>query len=290
MYSMTGYGKAVETFNDKTVTTEIRSLNSKFVDVKLKIPQNYKEKELEIRKIILQHAERGKIDVLIDIKSIIGDDSYAVNKQVFKKYHAQLKELSTELEISSNDLFQSILRLPNVVEPAEAEVDENEWSAVKQTLIAALEKLNTFRGDEGGSIESDFRLRVGSIKNLLDDLDPFEKKRIEIIKQRLRTNLDQHLGSENIDENRFEQEVIFYLEKIDITEEKVRLEQHCKYFISELDKEVSQKGRKLNFITQEIGREINTMGAKANSSDIQKIVILMKDELEKIKEQVANIV
>lgn len=288
LLSMTGYGRASQNHKDKVVSVEIRSLNSKYTDLRLKMPQNYREKEADLRKLITDRVERGKIDFTLEINSPHGDEEYSLNIPLFKKYHAELSKLSTELEIPQGDLIQSILKLPNVVSAEEKSLDEEEWTTILLTINAAFHKFGQFREAEGGALEKDLRTRIHSIENLLAQMDPFEAERVTKLRQRLYQNLEEYLGKDKIDENRFEQEIMFYLEKIDINEEKVRLSQHCKYFIEELDKDTSIKGRKLSFISQEIGREINTMGAKAYSHDIQRIVVGMKDELEKIKEQVAN--
>lgn len=288
LLSMTGYGRVTQTFGEKTISIEIRSLNSKYSDVRVKVPQNYKEKEVELRKIVIDEVERGKIDLNLEISSNEGDDNYGLNIALFKKYHHELSKLAKELSIPDGDMLQAILRLPNVVSTAAESIDEKEWAQVKDTLHKAIEKFQQYRMAEGEATEQDMALRVNNISTLLQQLAPFEQDRITRLRQRLHQNLEDHLGKDKIDENRFEQEILFYLEKIDLTEEKVRLEQHCKYYLEELAKEKTQKGRKLNFISQEMGREINTMGAKAYSSDIQRIVVGMKDELEKIKEQVAN--
>jgi uncharacterized protein (TIGR00255 family) len=288
LLSMTGYGRASQSYKDKVISAEIRSLNSKYTDIRLKLPQNYREKEADLRKLITDKAERGKIDFSLEITSPHGDEEYSLNVPLFKKYHAELSKLSEELHIPSGDLIQSILKLPNVVSTEEHSLDEEEWMAILQTIEQALEKFSQFRESEGGAMENDLRLRIQTIEKLLSQLDPHEEERINKLRQRLYQNLEEYLGKEKIDENRFEQEIMFYLEKIDINEEKVRLSQHCKYFAEVLDKKASIKGKKLSFISQEIGREINTMGAKAYSHNIQRIVVGMKDELEKIKEQVAN--
>ena len=288
LLSMTGYGRLTKKIQDKNITVEIRSLNSKYTDMRLKIPQNYKEKEAEMRKLVTTRAERGKIDLLVEVRSLQGDDSYSLNFPLFKKYYRELSKLAEELDMDKGDLMQAILKLPNVVSTEEETMDEEEWQMVLDTLNGALDKFDQFRRDEGAAMEKDLQLRIKNILEHLEVLDPFEKGRVTRLRQRLHQNLQEYLGRDNVDENRFEQEILFYLEKIDITEEKVRLEQHCKYFLEELAKNNTQKGRKLSFITQEMGREINTLGAKAYSSDIQKIVVRMKDELEKIKEQVAN--
>jgi len=285
---MTGYGRATTHFEEKTITIEVRSLNSKFTDVRIKIPQNYKEKEQVIKKYLTDNIQRGKIDMSIDIKSAEGDSEYGLNAALFKKYHHELSQILGELDMPADGLVQAILRLPNVVSNAVADLSEDEWLALDATIKEAVRKFNIFRTDEGAAMEKDCRQRVLSIMSDLEVLDPFEKKRVEVIRGRMQKNIDEYVGKDNIDANRFEQEILYYLEKIDVTEEKVRLSQHCKYFLEELDKPQIQKGRKLSFISQEMGREINTLGSKANSSDIQRIVVRMKDELEKIKEQVAN--
>jgi uncharacterized protein (TIGR00255 family) len=288
LLSMTGYGRASQSYKDKVISAEIRSLNSKYTDIRLKLPQNYREKEADLRKLITDQAERGKIDFSLDITSPHGDEEYSLNVPLFKKYHAELSKLSEELLIPPGDLIQSILKLPNVVSTEEHSLDEEEWTAILQTIELALQKFNQFRESEGAALEEDLRLRIHTIEQLLSQLDPHEEERVNKLRQRLYQNLEEYLGKDKIDENRFEQEIMFYLEKIDINEEKVRLSQHCKYFMEVLDKKASIKGKKLSFISQEIGREINTMGAKAYSHNIQRIVVGMKDELEKIKEQVAN--
>jgi len=288
LLSMTGYGRETTAYQDKTISVEIRSLNSKYTDVRLKIPQNFKEKETELRRIITDRVERGKIELTLEVNSHQGDDGYGLNQALFKKYYRELSKLADELDTSKGDIIQSILRLPNVVTTEEGEIKEEEWQAILKTLNAAVDKFDQFRLSEGKAMEEDMRTRVRNIQDAQSQLDPHEEERVTRLRQRLHQNLEDYLGKDKVDENRFEQEILFYLEKIDITEEKVRLGQHCLYFLEELDKKYRQKGRKLSFITQEMGREINTLGAKAYSSEIQRLVVGMKDELEKIKEQVAN--
>jgi len=288
LLSMTGYGRATHTFKEKTLTVEMRSLNSKHTDVRFKIPQNYKEKEGEMRRLLIQKLERGKIDVSIEVQSMQGDDEYNLNIPLFKKYYQELSNLADELGIPQGDIIQSILRLPNIVAATEEGVDEAEWQAILEALDKATKQFIRFREKEGAAMEKDLQMRIDNIQAALSKLDPFEKERVDKLRQRLHQSLEEYLGKENIDENRFEQEILFYLEKMDITEEKVRLEQHCKYFLEVMGKPKTLKGRKLNFISQEMGREINTMGAKAYSSEIQRLVVAMKDDLEKIKEQIAN--
>jgi uncharacterized protein (TIGR00255 family) len=288
LLSMTGYGRVSERFKEKTILVELRALNSKYADIRIKIPQNFRDKEPDIRKILSEHAERGKLDFTLEVKSIHGDEEYSLNTSLFRKYYQELRKLSGELDMPKGDIMQSILKLPNVVMPEEDYIDEEEWEAVIRTIGKTLEKFRQYRRAEGETIEQDMRLRVRKILNMLEEVDPHEEERVNKLRQRLYQNLEEYLGKDKIDENRFEQEILFYLEKMDITEEKVRLSQHCEYYLEELDKKYVLKGRKLNFISQEMGREINTLGAKAYSSDIQRLVVNMKDELEKIKEQIAN--
>lgn len=288
LLSMTGYGRSTIKYKDKSITVEIRSLNSKYTDLRIKLPQMYREKESDLRKLISDKVERGKIDFTIETVSIQGEEEHTLNIPLFKKYHKDLYNLSQELNIVQGDIVHSILRLPNVVTSAAESLEEEEWAHVMKAIHSAFEHFDQYRLAEGAAMEKDLRLRVNNIETHFGALQPFEAERIEKLRQRLYQNLEEYLSKDKIDENRFEQEIMFYLEKIDITEEKVRLIQHCKYFIEELDKSERLKGRKLSFIGQEIGREINTMGAKAYSHGIQRIVVNMKDELEKIKEQVAN--
>lgn len=289
LYSMTGYGRVVNEFELRTITVEIRSLNSKYGDVKIKMPQTYREKELEIRKIISEKLQRGKIDVLIEVVSSTGDEDVKINRPLFKKYIQELQSTCAELDYDAPDLVSSVMRLPNVVVPNTNAISEESWAQLKSSIQQAVDKLMQFRLDEGKVLETDFQLRIQHIQEGLTKVPDYEMARITKLKDRLRQNLEKINIKDGFDENRFEQEIIFYLEKMDITEEKVRLEQHCKYFIKELNANKTTKGKKLNFICQEIGREINTIGSKANSSDIQRIVVQMKDDLEKVKEQIANI-
>lgn len=289
LLSMTGYGRATGHFGEKTILAEVRALNSKMTDLKLRFPGDYKEKELELRKLVTDHAERGKIDVVIDVQSADGAASVSLNEALFRGYHRELTRLTTELHISQTEMLQAILRIPNVVAAAVGEVDEEEWAVVNDTVTRALEHFKAFRRQEGKVLEADLRLRVANILLLLTEVTPFEHDRLVRARERMRNNMEENFGKENLDTNRFEQEILYYLEKMDITEEKVRLEQHCKYFIEQVDNKQQSAGRTLNFISQEIGREINTLGAKAYDADLQRLVVQMKDELEKIKEQLANV-
>jgi len=290
LHSMTGYGRAVLQFQDKTISVEIRSLNSKYTDVRIKIPQNYKEKEHLLRKELIEQLERGKIDLSIDVTSTTNsEEGYGLNRGLFKSYFRELSSLSQELSLPTGDMMSAILRIPNVVISPEGTVDDEEWAHVQKALNEATKEFSLFRQKEGSALQSELVQRIQNILTLMEEIVPFEQERFQYIRTKLRQRLDEFMSKEEVDKNRFEQEVLFYLEKIDITEERVRLAQHCNYFIEELQTKSLSKGRKLGFISQELGREMNTMGAKAYSHEIQRIVVCMKDELEKIKEQLANI-
>lgn len=288
--SMTGFGRAEASYSNKEILIELRSLNSKFTDIRLKIPQNYKAKEVQIRKLVSDNVERGKIELSMEIRSPEGDEDFSLNVPLFKRYFKELTSLSKELSVTNEGLIPAILRLPNVVGADVGTIADEEWLQAQTAILNAVKAFNSFRSDEGKAMETDLRLRVTNIQTYLGQIAPFEAERVVKLRERLMKNLEENFSKEKVDQNRFEQEVIYYLEKMDITEEKVRLGQHCKYFIEQIDDKGAQKGRKLSFISQEIGREINTLGAKAYSSDIQRLVVKMKDDLEKIKEQVANAV
>ncbi|WP_430809925.1 MULTISPECIES: YicC/YloC family endoribonuclease [unclassified Carboxylicivirga] len=287
--SMTGYGKAVCELPNKKISIEIKSLNSKQLDLNTRIPNLYREKEIEIRSLLGKKLSRGKIDLSFYVEAATSDKITKVNQQVIKNYHEQLKTVAQELGLDNNtDYLKVIMPLPDTVKVELAELDEEEWKAIAQTLNAAITDIISFRKREGLALENDIRERIALIAQLLTEVPQYETQRIDKIKTRIRENLEE-LGQNNkIDENRFEQEVIFYLEKLDITEEKVRLSNHLEYFLETMQSR-DAVGKKLGFITQEIGREINTLGSKANDADLQKIVIRMKDELEKIKEQNLNV-
>ena len=285
---MTGYGKSELEINNKKLIIEIKSLNSKQLDINLKLSNSFREKELEIRKI-LKKLERGKVEFYINIESLESELSVSINKPSFLAYYNQIKEIGNELDIKTSELtINNILKLPDVLQNKKNVLDENEWENLKTQIDLAILNLNKFREQEGSALEKDIELRINKILNLLSEVDAPEENRIEKIKERIKNNFNNFLTEKNIDENRFEQELIYYIEKIDITEEKTRLRNHCNYFLKNI-KTTAPVGKKLGFISQEIGREINTLGSKANDSDLQKIVIKMKDELEKIKEQLLNI-
>ena len=288
IYSMTGYGRAELCRGSKTVRVELRSLNSKQTDLRLRLSANFQEREAILRKHLLERLQRGKLEVSIQLKDQ-ETASVGLNEHMLAAYAERLQAWQEAYHLPKGDILQAILRLPGVVEQAETLLEEGDWELVMDAVNLAIEQFIAFRQMEGKALEEDFLLRVSNIRSLLEQVAPFEAERIERVRKRLMQNLDAYLGRENVDENRFEQEVIFYLEKMDITEEKVRLAQHCDHFLDALRAEETQKGRKLGFIVQEMGREINTLGAKAYSSDIQRLVVQMKDELEKIKEQIANV-
>lgn len=290
LLSMTGYGRASGSFGGKTISVEVRALNSKLTDLKMRLPADYKEKEIELRKLITDHAERGKLDVIVDVQNADGGALVSLNESLFRGYHRELTRLATDLNIPPHDILQTIMRIPNVVAAPTGEIDEDEWEAICKVVTLTLDHLKVFRRQEGRALESDLRLRVANILLNLGEIAPFEQERFARMRERLRNNMEEAFNKDNLDTNRFEQEILYYLEKMDITEEKVRLEQHCKYFLEQVENKNGQSaGRTLNFISQEMGREINTLGAKAYDAEIQRLVVQMKDELEKIKEQLANV-
>jgi uncharacterized protein (TIGR00255 family) len=285
---MTGFGKTTCEFPGKKIHIEIKSLNSKQLDLNLRIPTIYREKELEMRNLLSTGLQRGKVDISISIESLLADRIPQINEQVFEHYYKQLSQLTDKLQINSNsDYIRTILTLPETLKVEQAELEEEEWKALQEGLSEAIVSINNYRSQEGAALYEDITSRINKIDTLSREVVPFEKQRIERIKSRIKENLDEWTDK-NIDENRFEQELIYYLEKLDITEEKVRLKNHIDYF-NETIAEEEPVGKKLAFIIQEIGREINTLGSKANDADIQRLVIRMKDELEKIKEQMLNI-
>lgn len=282
--SMTGYGKAVAEGSDKKITVEIRSLNSKSLDLNTRLPFLYKEKELEIRKLLSEKLQRGKVDFAITTEATAVNKAQQINPDIIKAYISEFKQITPDA--TDAELLAIVMRLPDVMAFTCKEIDESEWNQAVELILKAVENLTKFRLDEGKVLEQEFIQRNNSILNLLTQVEPFEKERIETLKERFIKNLGE-LTTE-YDQNRFEQELIYYLEKLDITEEKVRLKNHCEYFLQTLNGE-EFNGKKLGFITQEIGREINTLGSKSNHSGMQKLVVQMKDELEKMKEQVLNI-
>lgn len=281
--SMTGYGKTVLQLSTKKITIELKSLNSKNLDLIVRIPSYYREKELDIRKNLAAVLERGKIDFSIFIEGNGGEGSSKINENVVKDYMNQLRNIVDSNEV---ELLKMAVRLPDSLKTEREEVDEEEWHQIVEAIAETVVKINKYRSDEGEVLRNDFILRISNIENLLEKVIEIDPERIVLVKEKLRKGIAELEAK--IDENRFEQEIIYYIEKLDITEEKVRLKNHLEYFKKELSTNDSN-GKKLAFITQEIGREINTIGSKSNYADMQKLVVQMKDELEKIKEQSLNV-
>ena len=286
--SMTGFGKGEAVYGDKKFRVELRSLNSKQLDLSIKLPGKYRAAEAEVRNIITRELQRGKVDCFISVESAVAETSAHINTEAFKAYADELRRVCTEtsLKIDDSALVQSLLRLPDVVTTEEREVSAEEIASIVEAAKSAAAELNAFRVQEGQILIADLLKRIDLIEKYRHEVEPFESARVDTIKNRIRENIEK-LQLE-VDNNRLEQEMIFYIEKLDITEEKVRLDNHCRYF-REVAAEEEAAGRKLGFIAQELGREINTMGSKSNEANMQRLVVKMKDELEKIKEQVLNI-
>lgn len=285
--SMTGFGKAIWSANGKTGTIEIRSLNSKQFDLSMRLPSIYREKEADIRSCISQLLDRGKIDFVLSIDNNMATPTARINHELAMQYHAELKVVAEQIGESAIPLLPLIIKMPDVIGSVKEQLQNEEWVEIDQSIRKAIQLLNEFRVQEGDILEQDITKRIQLILSLLEQVDPFEKDRMIQIRKQLNLSLESALDKQQINRDRFEQELIYYLEKIDVTEEKVRLHKHCIYFLETLHENAA--GKKLGFITQEIGREINTLGSKANDVNIQKIVVQMKDELEKIKEQLLNI-
>ncbi len=286
---MTGYGKAIANIGNKKFTVEMRSLNSKQLDLSVRMPGVYREKELQVRNELSKLTDRGKIEFSIYCETQGEDSSNTINKNIAIGYFNQIKELAAELQINLNDeVIHTVLRMPDVMKTERQELDETEWKEVWNIAKEAIAKFDNFRQTEGSTLQKEVSDRINVILDLLTQVEPFELSRMETVRERISKSLADFAGNENVDKNRFEQELIYYMEKLDISEEKLRLKTHCDYFNETMNNEINQ-GRKLGFITQEIGREINTLGSKSNQADMQKIVVRMKDELEKIKEQILNV-
>jgi uncharacterized protein (TIGR00255 family) len=286
---MTGFGKTEFEVGTKKITLEIKSLNSKQLDINTRVPSMYREKDLEIRRLISEMLVRGKVDFALYLDNLGTESSSRINSAIIRSYFGQLKEVHQELGLEINEtIMQSIMRLPDTVKMTYEELDETEWLVVRENLVKTLDELNRFRDQEGLALKADIDNNIKNILDLLAQVDPHENQRMDNVKARIQESLDALQLNGNIDKNRFEQELIYYMEKLDINEEKVRLANHCSYFTETMN-EAEPSGRKLGFIAQEIGREINTLGSKANESNLQRIVVQMKDNLEKIKEQVLNV-
>lgn len=281
---MTGFGKASLQLPTKKITVEVKSLNSKGLDLSVRMPSSYREMELGLRNQIALKLERGKVDFSIFIESTAEQTSTKVNVPIVKAYINQLREVYPDAD--ETELMKMAIRMPDTLKTEREEIDENDWSEIQKVILEALDYIGNFRKDEGASLEKEFQLRIGNIRQYMNDALALDPERVQAIKDRLQTAIAEL--KVNVDENRFEQELIYYLEKLDITEEKVRLTNHLDYFLETING-TEANGRKLGFITQEMGREINTMGSKSNHAQMQKLVVMMKDELEKIKEQVLNV-
>ena len=284
--SMTGYGKSVLQLPTKKVTIEIKSLNSKNLDLNVRIPSYYKEKELSVRKKLANAMVRGKVDFSIFVEMTGNESSAKINHSLVKEYMEQLRNLVDPVKTSEVELLKMAIRMPDALKAEREEFDENEWSSITQNIDLAIQEIIQYRVDEAASLEIDFKERITNIRTYLEEVKALDSDRVENVKTRLKKAIDDL--KVDADENRFEQELIYYLEKLDINEEKVRLANHLDYFLLTLSSEVSN-GKKLGFIVQEMGREINTTGSKANYAPMQKAVIQMKNELEQIKEQILNV-
>ncbi|EAP87528.1 hypothetical protein CA2559_02195 [Croceibacter atlanticus HTCC2559] len=280
---MTGFGKSTLQLPTKKISIEIKSLNSKSLDLNARMPNQYREKELDMRKLIASSLMRGKVDFSLYIETTSDDTTSAINSEVVKSYMQQLKQV-----VASDDteLLKMAIKMPDALKTVREEIDETEYDSILNTLKEALVEINRFRTDEGKALEDDFNLRISNIKNLLEEVIKIDPDRINQVKERLRKGIEEL--KESVDENRFEQELVYYIEKYDITEEKTRLDNHLSYFTETINS-ADSNGKKLGFISQEIGREINTIGSKSNYAPMQQLVVQMKDELEKIKEQLLNV-
>lgn len=286
--SMTGFGKAVVEMNDKKITAEIKSLNSKQLDLTIRIPQQYRECELPLRSLVAAELERGKVDLVITVESNAGTSQSIINKSLAFEYKRQIEDLAQEIGVPEpEDWYSVLLRMPDIMKTEMPDMDDAEKGALNDAVSNAIKELVAFRTQEGNRLEQFFKEKIENIQQLLNEVPKYEQERIEKIRGRIVDALEK-LKNEDYDKNRLEQEMIFYIEKLDITEEKLRLQNHLDYFLSTMETGHGQ-GKKLGFISQEMGREINTLGSKANHAELQRIVVRMKDQLEQIKEQVLNV-
>jgi uncharacterized protein (TIGR00255 family) len=289
LHSMTGFGRAEQAVGDKVFLVEVKSLNGKQFDIRLTIPTLLKPFEFDIRNILQEKLIRGSVECIIYIKQNGAAKPVSINKELAKAYYQPIAELSQELNLNPGDILSALLKLPEVITPTNEVLSDEEWKGFEQVLVSAIDQLKMHRVDEGKSLEKDLILRIENITGHAEKIAVLEPRRQVKIREGLTKTLQDNVGKDNYDQNRLEQELIYYIEKIDITEEQVRLKNHCNYFMTIINDPEEGKGKKLSFIMQEIGREINTTGSKAYDSEIQKSVVLMKDELEKAKEQVLNV-
>lgn len=285
---MTGFGRQTYQQNDRAISIEIRTLNSKFFDLNLKIPAYFREHETDIRNLLSAQLERGKVELFINLESS-SESSLNINKTLFENYYHELKTLSDKLQKSpETDIFSLVMKIPDVYSKDQKGMEEDDWKMFEQNLSDVCSQVNDFRISEGNVMKNKLLENISEIDNALQQIIPLEEQRIKSVRERLSKHMEKFLSDTQIDKNRLEQEIIFYLEKLDITEEKVRLKKHLEFFVETMN-ESKSNGKKLGFVAQEIGREINTLGSKANDFEIQQWVVKMKDELEQIKEQLGNI-
>lgn len=288
IYSMTGFGKAEGIVANKKIVIQLKSLNSKQSDINAKLPNLFREKELSYRKLIADRLTRGKIELQISYENLENQSNYEVDAELLKTYYHQLQRICVDLGANESSLMEVVTKFPEVLKSQSEEFTNEDWQAIEAILKNSIEEINNFRAHEGLSLEADLKSHVNNIVSLLNEALTFDQERIETVKERLKTNLEELEQKAGVNQERFEQELIYYIEKYDISEEKVRLQSHCDYFLECMNGKAGQ-GKKLGFIGQEMGREINTLGSKANHAEMQKVVVQMKDELEKIKEQVLNV-
>lgn len=289
LYSMTGYGKAVGKIANRGVSVEIKSVNSKHLDLNLRLSNVFRSKEMELRRLLGDLLLRGRVEVSVTEDYLPDNSGSLINREVFKRYYADLKILCQELRLAEEGLLATIMRIPDIFIIETSDLDETDWAELQAIVERAVADFVDFRCQEGATLATDLLARLHLIEQYAAQVAQIAPLRVQAIRQRLNDDLQQWLNPEAIDRNRFEQEVVYYLEKLDVTEELVRLCSHCRYFIAEIQNDTTDKGKKLNFIAQEIGREMNTIGSKANHADMQTYVVQMKDELEKIKEQLMNV-
>jgi uncharacterized protein (TIGR00255 family) len=285
---MTGYGKAEGPVGNRKFTIELKALNSKQLDLNVRMPSQYKEKEMELRNWLQKQLVRGKVDVGVYYEADASEKRMTLNTTLMKAFYEDLKSVADEIGQENADYMSMLMRIPDVMKPEREELDESEWTQVMELVAKATDMLNDYRDQEGAGLETEFEGRINHILELENGLDEAINERVERVKSRINTNLEEFIDPEKVDRNRFEQEIIYYIEKFDVSEERQRLTANCTYFLDIL-KNGKAQGKKLGFISQEIGREINTLGSKANDATIQRSVVQMKDELEKIKEQVLNV-
>lgn len=286
---MTGFGRVSGQVGNRRVTVEVKSLNSKSLDLNLRLPVFFKQKEIEFRQLVAEKVYRGKVELYVNIEEAESNQQVVLNESKISTYFSELRGIGEKAGAVNTDYFALALKMPDVMDTEEAEVTDSEWNQLRDLILGALSALGDFRKQEGAELEKDFALRVSNIESLLEQIMALDPVRIDKMKSRIEKKLEDLELSEQLDENRLEQEMVYYIEKLDITEEYQRLKAHCSYFKDTMNQQ-DANGKKLGFIAQEFGREINTIGSKANDADIQRLVVQMKDELEKIKEQIMNII